>query len=71
MEYYSWVGQTVRDYLGTWKSPEASARWYRERAGALLQKLTRFYGSLGIPKVHTKVTDTGKRAHCIVNQEVA
>ena len=37
------------DYLGTWKSPEASARYYRERPGAVLRRITRFYFSLGDP----------------------
>ena len=37
------------DYLGTWKSPEASARYYRERPAAVLKKLTKFYVSLGDP----------------------
>ena len=35
------------DYLGTWKSPEASARYYRERPAAVLKKLTKFYIALG------------------------
>ena len=37
------------DYLGTWKSPEASARYYRERPSAVLKKVTQFYLSLGDP----------------------
>ena len=37
------------DYLGTWKSPEASARYYRERPVAVLKKLTKFYTKLGDP----------------------
>ena len=37
------------DYLGTWSSPEASARYYRERPGAVLKKVTRFYVNLGEP----------------------
>ena len=37
------------DYLGTWKSPEASARYYRERPGAVLKKVARFYINLGDP----------------------
>ena len=37
------------DYLGTWKSPEASARYYRERPAAVLKKLIKFYTSLGDP----------------------
>ena len=37
------------DYLGTWKSPEASARYYRERPGAVLKRITRFYANLGSP----------------------
>ena len=37
------------DYLGTWKSPEASARYYRERPAAVLKKLTKFYVALGDP----------------------
>ena len=35
------------DYLGTWKSPEASARYYRERPVAVL--IIKFYISLGDP----------------------
>ena len=38
------------DYLGTWKSPEASARYYRERPAAVLKKLIKFYASLGDPE---------------------
>ena len=38
------------DYLGTWKSPEASARYYRERLAAVLKRLIKFYGSLGDPE---------------------
>ena len=38
------------DYLGTWKSPEASARYYRERPGSVLRKITRFYTKLEKPK---------------------
>ena len=38
------------DYLGTWKSPEASARYYRERPAAVLKKLTNFYASLDDPE---------------------
>ena len=37
------------DYLGTWKSHEASARYYRERPGAVFKKITRFYVNLGDP----------------------
>ena len=37
------------DYLGTWKSPEASARYYRERPAAVLKRLTKFYVELGDP----------------------
>ena len=38
------------DYLGTWKSPEAAARYYRERPAAVLKKLTSFYVSSGNPE---------------------
>ena len=38
------------DYLGTWKSPEASAPYYRERPSAVLQRLTRFYKNLPNPE---------------------
>ena len=31
------------DYLGTWSSPEAAARYYRASPSAVLQKLQRFY----------------------------
>ena len=37
------------DYLGTWKSPEASARYYRERPKVVLWKLRRFYKGLPRP----------------------
>ena len=38
------------DYLGTWKSPEASARYYREEPTAVLRKLRRFYDNLPDPQ---------------------
>ena len=31
------------DYLGTWKSPESSARYYREAPAAVLKKVQQFY----------------------------
>ena len=31
------------DYLGTWKSPEASARYYRASPATVMRRLTRFY----------------------------
>ena len=31
------------DYLGTWKSPESSARYFRAAPGAVLRSLRRFY----------------------------
>ena len=31
------------DYLGTWKSPEASARYFRARPGAVFRKCRRFF----------------------------
>ena len=34
------------DYLGTWKSPEASARYYRERPATVLKRLSNFYGNI-------------------------
>ena len=37
------------DYLGTWKSPEASARYYREEPAAVLLKIRKFYLSLPEP----------------------
>ena len=39
------------DYLGTWKSPEASARYYREQPAAVLRKLRRFYYRLPNPSL--------------------
>ena len=38
------------DYLGTWKSPEASARYYREAPGTVLKKLRTFYDTLPDPR---------------------
>ena len=38
------------DYLGTWKSPEASARYYREEPAAVLLKLRKFYRDLPEPR---------------------
>ena len=38
------------DYLGTWKSPEASARYYREAPGTVLQKMRAFYDTLPDPR---------------------
>ena len=38
------------DYLGTWKSPEASARYYRETPSAVLKMLRNFYARLPDPK---------------------
>ena len=38
------------DYLGTWKSPEVSARYYREEPAAVLLKIKKFYLSLPEPK---------------------
>ena len=37
------------DYLGTWKSPEASARYYREQPAAVLRKIRKFYYNLPEP----------------------
>ena len=37
------------DYLGTWKSPEASARYYREQPAAVLKKIRQFYYNLRDP----------------------
>ena len=37
------------DYLGTWKSPEASAKYYRERPAAVLKKLIKFYATIPDP----------------------
>ena len=37
------------DYLGTWKSPKASARYYRERSAAVLKRLIKLYMELGDP----------------------
>ena len=39
------------DFLGTWSSPEAAARYYRETPAAVLRILRRFYGSLPHPCV--------------------
>ena len=38
------------DYLGTWTSPEASARYYREEPTAVLRKMRRFYDNLPDPR---------------------
>ena len=38
------------DFLGTWASPEASARYYRETPAAVLRILQRFYSSLPLPE---------------------
>ena len=35
------------DFLGTWKSPEASARYYRENPDEVLRLLQRFYARVG------------------------
>ena len=37
------------DFLGTWASPEASARYYRANPAAVLQKIRRFYANLPNP----------------------
>ena len=37
------------DYLGTWISPEASARYYRESPAAVLRMLQNFYMNLPPP----------------------
>ena len=37
------------DYLGTWKSPEASVRYYCEEPAAVLRKLRKFYDNLPDP----------------------
>ena len=37
------------DYFGNWKSPEASARYYREKPKAVLWKIRRFYDGLPRP----------------------
>ena len=34
------------DYLGTWASPEASARYYRANPAAVMKRLQRFYHGL-------------------------
>ena len=39
------------DFLGTWSSPEASARYYRETPAAVLKMLQKFYASLPHPSV--------------------
>ena len=38
------------DYLGTWKSPEASARYYRDAPASVLRKLQKFYEGLPDPQ---------------------
>ena len=38
------------DYLGTWVSPDASARYYRENPAAIIGKLIDFYASLRHPR---------------------
>ena len=38
------------DFLGTWVSPEASARYYRESPAAVLRLLQNFYRSLPHPR---------------------
>ena len=37
------------DYLGTWASPEASARYYRETPAAVLKRVQKFYATLPPP----------------------
>ena len=37
------------DYLGTWASPEASARYYRENPVAVIRKVRDFYANLRHP----------------------
>ena len=37
------------DFLGTWASPEASARYFRANQAAVLQKIRRFYANLPNP----------------------
>ena len=39
------------DYLGTWSSPEASARYFRARPGAVLRKCRQFYYNLRDPRI--------------------
>ena len=34
------------DYLGTWKSPEASARYYREHPATVMRRLTIFFDNV-------------------------
>ena len=36
------------DYLGTWSSPEASARYFRARPAVVLAMLRRFYANTNI-----------------------
>ena len=38
------------DYLGTWKSPEASARYYRAEPAVVLRKIRSFYFDLPDPE---------------------
>ena len=38
------------DYLGTWKSPEASARYYRAEPAVVLRKVRSFYFNLRKPE---------------------
>ena len=38
------------DYLGTWVSPEASARYYRENPVAVIRKVREFYAGLKHPR---------------------
>ena len=40
------VDRQFCDYLGTWKSPEASARYYRASPATVLQKLLHFYNGI-------------------------
>ena len=42
------------DYLGTWKSPEASARYYRESPATVLKILLSFYRDIGRNKTSSQ-----------------
>ena len=49
------------DYLGTWKSPEASARYFRGNPHAVLQVVRKFYLSTDPNKNHRKGDHVGAR----------
>ena len=42
------VDRQFADYLGTWASPDASARYYRENPEEVLRRLQRFYATVQV-----------------------